>query len=207
MSRATGDGLPWYRHGWPWFLVGLLGLSVVGSLVIVFLAFDGRDPLVREDWYADGVSINDDLARRALAMRSGIRARVRFEPERERIVVAMTGEGADEVEFLDLMFDHATRSDLDRRVRLQRIAPGLYEAMLPRLAIGRFYATLDSLYHAFDVAGNRHMEYISDRGEYPDLPYEDMLVVFKQHYGDMLANSIADGARWDADVEREVSQS
>jgi len=65
----------------------------------------------------------------------------------------------------------------------------------------------DSLYHAFDVAGNRHMEYISDRGEYPDLPYEDMLVVFKQHYGDMLANSIADGARWDADVEREVSQS
>jgi len=143
VSRATGDGLPWYRHGWPWFLVGLLGLSVVGSLVIVFLAFDGRDPLVREDWYADGVSINDDLARRALAMRSGIRARVRFEPERERIVVAMTGEGADEVEFLDLMFDHATRSDLDRRVRLQRIAPGLYEAMLPRLAMGRFYATLE----------------------------------------------------------------
>ena len=37
--------------------------------------------------------------------------------------------------------------------------------------------------------------------------YEDMLVVFKQHYGDMLANSIADGARWDADVERDVSQS
>lgn len=143
MSQASGDGLPWYRHVWPWFVVGLLGTSITGSLVIVHLAFEGRDPLVRENWYADGVSINDDLARQERARRSGIRARVRFEPERARIVVAMTGEGADDAEALDLMLDHATRAELDRRVKLQRIAPGLYEAMLPELAVGRFYATLE----------------------------------------------------------------
>ncbi|MDX1735038.1 MAG: transglutaminase family protein, partial [Halioglobus sp.] len=28
----------------------------------------------------------------------------------------------------------------------------------------------DSLYHAFDRAGNKHMEYLSDRGEFTDLP-------------------------------------
>ena len=64
----------------------------------------------------------------------------------------------------------------------------------------------DSLYHEFDVAGNRHMEYIKDRGEYLDLPYEDMLVVFKQHYGDMLGQSDTHGAQWDSDVDREVRQ-
>jgi hypothetical protein len=143
VSRAPGDGLPWYRHVWPWFVVGLLGVSVVGSLTIVFLAYDGRDPLVRENWYADGVSINDDLARLDLARRSGIRARVHFEPEREWIVVAMTGEGTDAIDALDLMFDHATRSEFDRQVRLERTAPGVYEAMLPELAMGRFYATLE----------------------------------------------------------------
>ena len=40
----------------------------------------------------------------------------------------------------------------------------------------------DSLYHEFDVAGNRHMEYLNDRGEYLDLPYEELTALFKERY-------------------------
>ncbi len=36
-SRAVSS--PWYRHFWPWFVVGLLGVSVAGSLTTVVLAF------------------------------------------------------------------------------------------------------------------------------------------------------------------------
>ena len=31
----------------------------------------------------------------------------------------------------------------------------------------------DSLYHPFDVEGNRHMEYVNERGAYADLPAND----------------------------------
>jgi transglutaminase-like putative cysteine protease len=60
----------------------------------------------------------------------------------------------------------------------------------------------DSLYHEFDRSGNRHMEYLNDRGEYVDIPLDEMLAVFAEHYPDM----IADATDWDADVRQEVSR-
>jgi transglutaminase-like putative cysteine protease len=71
-----------------------------------------------------------------------------------------------------------------------------------------FNGRQDSLYHEFDVAGNRHMEYLNERGEYLDLPFDDLMETMRRHYPGMLAAADADGppdARsWDADVAREV---
>lgn len=143
MKHAPGDGLPWYRHAWAWLVFGLLAVSIVGSLVTVFLAYQGRDPLVGEAWYAEGVAINDELARRHEARDQGIRAQIRFESRPDRIRVELTGQGIDDVPHLDLRFGHATNARLDRRVDLARIGPGLYEAVGAPLAPGRFYATLE----------------------------------------------------------------
>ncbi|MDH4040859.1 MAG: transglutaminase family protein [Gammaproteobacteria bacterium] len=67
----------------------------------------------------------------------------------------------------------------------------------------------DSLYHAFDVAGNRHMEYLNERGEYFDLPFEELMAVMREHYPRMLHGDADAGipraADWDADVAREVA--
>ena len=42
-------GTPWYQNFWPWFIVILLGVSVVGSLVTVAIAYQHRDIDVRGD--------------------------------------------------------------------------------------------------------------------------------------------------------------
>jgi uncharacterized membrane protein YadS len=42
MSRAVAES-PWYRHFWPWFVVGLLGVSIAGSLATVVVAFNLGD--------------------------------------------------------------------------------------------------------------------------------------------------------------------
>ncbi len=68
----------------------------------------------------------------------------------------------------------------------------------------------DSLYHEYDLAGNRHMEYLNDRGEYLEPPLEEMLRLFRQHYPGMMADreSASDNgleqANWEEDVDREV---
>jgi hypothetical protein len=66
----------------------------------------------------------------------------------------------------------------------------------------------DSLYHEYDVAGNRHMEYLKDRGEYLDLPFDDLMATMRAHYPGMLAPGTTDAEAtadsWDADVAREV---
>jgi len=40
----------------------------------------------------------------------------------------------------------------------------------------------DSLFHEFDREGRRHMEYVRDRGNYPDVPYEAIVADFKKTY-------------------------
>lgn len=71
----------------------------------------------------------------------------------------------------------------------------------------------DSLYHAFDRAGNRHMEYLNERGDYLDVPFEEIMSLFAVHYPNLLTDSsgttaaVPDAADWDDDVAREVAGS
>ena len=53
-----------------------------------------------------------------------------------------------------------------------------------------FDGTGDALMHPFDEAGNRHMEYVNQRGSYDDLPLDRILADFAVIYGtDMTASS------------------
>jgi len=40
----------------------------------------------------------------------------------------------------------------------------------------------DAIYHSFDLQGNRHMEYLGDRGQYQDVPIERIRETFLQEY-------------------------
>lgn len=61
----------------------------------------------------------------------------------------------------------------------------------------------DSLYHPFDLTGQRHMEYLQDRGQFADVPVEDMYACFREAYGDMMQEE----GDWDADVAAETATS
>jgi len=45
-----------------------------------------------------------------------------------------------------------------------------------------FNGRRDSVFHPFDVAGNRHMEYIRDHGPFADLPFNMMVRAFQKGY-------------------------
>lgn len=68
----------------------------------------------------------------------------------------------------------------------------------------------DSLYHEFDNAGNRHMEYVSERGEYLDIPYDELIAVFSEHYPASVLQSADkpafNTADWDADIDKETGR-
>ena len=40
----------------------------------------------------------------------------------------------------------------------------------------------DSIFHPFDVHGNRHMEYVNDHGSFGDLPFDTMINAYVQAY-------------------------
>ena len=67
----------------------------------------------------------------------------------------------------------------------------------------------DSIYHPFDQQGNRHMEYLLQRGSFSDLPLTDILATFHALYGSWMPGTETQGvlAQNDflADVARETA--
>jgi len=63
----------------------------------------------------------------------------------------------------------------------------------------------DSLYHPFDRAGNRHMEYVNQRGSFDDMPLAHIAADFETFYPTVYAGaaSVRD-ADFLADVDRET---
>lgn len=51
----------------------------------------------------------------------------------------------------------------------------------------------DSLFHEYDQGGRRHMEYVRQRGHYPDVPYEAIIAEFKKMYPRWMALASVDG--------------
>lgn len=45
-----------------------------------------------------------------------------------------------------------------------------------------FDGTEDSIFHPFDRSGQKHMEYINDHGPHLDLPYDEMMAVYRRRY-------------------------
>ena len=65
-----------------------------------------------------------------------------------------------------------------------------------------FDGTKDSIYHPFDLEGRKHMEYLRFRGEHDDVPLDEMMAVFAEHYASPAKGE--SGGDFDADVEIET---
>jgi transglutaminase-like putative cysteine protease len=59
-----------------------------------------------------------------------------------------------------------------------------------------FDGETDSLFHPYDRAGNKHMEYLDDRGTYVDVPYEEIIATFRAEY-----HKMQDGIEGDFEAE------
>lgn len=64
-----------------------------------------------------------------------------------------------------------------------------------------FDGSEDSLCHPFDLNGNRHMEYVNDRGLFDDAPIDAIIKTFRKAY---VVDDSLKKADFDADVEKET---
>ena len=67
----------------------------------------------------------------------------------------------------------------------------------------------DSIYHPFDRAGNRHMQYVRQRGAFDDMPLQQLLVDFVATYPGLAGMALGpvrveDGSDFQADAAKEA---
>ena len=131
---------PWYREPWPWILMAGPAAVIVAGAVTIWLAVSSSDGLVADDYYKRGLAIDQEIRRDQAVLDLGITAVI----ETRDGVLRVRLEGRDAApDALFAQLVHATRAGHDRRLRLPRIAAGVYEAAMPTLPAGRWRLVLE----------------------------------------------------------------
>ncbi len=155
--------LPWYRHRWPWLLMLGPFLVIVAAAITLWLAVRSDDGLVADDYYKQGLAINQATSRDRRAAALGLGAEMRFDPVRKMMRVVLRGAPAAAPEALVLKLSHPTRSGLDHTLRLRRDDGGGYSAAFGDEPAGRWYVSLE------DGAGEWRLSAAWDAGKQPVL--------------------------------------
>jgi len=112
-----------------WFVIALPAVAVAASFAALGFAIATDDGVVAEDYYKQGLAVNQVLRRDARARELHLAATARFSGERVEVMLQGT-----EARFpqLRLRLVHPTRSGLDQTVMLTPSGPG-YEGRLTSL--------------------------------------------------------------------------
>lgn len=115
----------------------------------------------------------------AAARAVGIPARVGFADVRNHLCTrrlrALMGK--------DLFYYHGY-AELHLRGRWVKATPAFDRALCDRFSVQplEFDGTADSLFHPYDRAGRRHMEYVRHRGPRADVPAAEIIATFAREY-------------------------
>ena len=141
---------PWYRQFWPWFLFGLPGLVVVAGLTTWWIAEKNADHLVADDYYKQGLAINRELDKQKRAQNLNLSARLAYRDGAFELTLVGDADPAAIVLYLS----HPLDANLDRELRLPRMAPGSYRAPVQLARGSRWHWQLEPA-QAIDTASWR----------------------------------------------------
>ncbi len=141
--RRNASVRAWYREPWPWLLMLGPALVIIAGLVTAYLAVVSNDGLVEDDYYKQGLTVNQRTVRDQRAAELGIEAELVLGGEGDRLRALLRAkEGFRLPETLNLGIAHPTRAGFDQKVTLRSEGGGVYAGgVLPFR--GRWHITLE----------------------------------------------------------------
>jgi len=151
MKNEVLDTEPWYKQFWPWVLIGLPGSVVIACMVTIVIAVKTQDGLVVDDYYKEGLAINQSLERDKNAAALGISAILRLSPEADLFDLQLVGNAKPGPVRLQLL--HATIANLDQSVDLKIVGNEVLSADIAPLRAGKWYLQLESAEGNWRISG------------------------------------------------------
>ncbi len=147
------DSKPWYKQFWPWFIIAVPVSSMVMGVIMITLAMDGEDSLVRKNWYKDGMAINQRVDKQNKAKELGIQAYFTLKPGSQDLLIDMDNlDLANQPELIvELM--HPTLEQRDRSIKLYLTPGQQYYAKLDTLPHGMFYILVKTADSPWELEG------------------------------------------------------
>ncbi|SMF04395.1 Transglutaminase-like superfamily protein [Tistlia consotensis] len=136
-----------------------------------------------------GFCINKAVVLAAAARAVGVPARLGFADVRNHLATPRLLELIE----TDLFYWHGYTS-LHLDGRWVKATPAFNLALCDRFGVLplEFDGESDSVFHPFDRSGRQHMEYVAERGEFDDLPFEAIAACLRSNYPRLLGDAAGD---------------
>jgi hypothetical protein len=144
---------PWYRHRWPWILMlaPLSAMMVCGYFA--WLAIKTADPLVANDYYAEGKAINAEIERYHTAAALNLSAAAHWEG-RQLGLDLKAGKPFVPPAKVTLKLAHSTLGDQDQIIELVLGPNGMFTGAIAPLSAGRWDVTLQDVSSHWQLSGS-----------------------------------------------------
>ncbi len=144
IQNSITDTKPWYRHPWPWILMsGPLTVVIAGTFT-AYLAIVSNDGLVEDDYYKQGLAVNQTSARDHQAFNLGVQAEVMLGNDGSQLRVFLRGnEGFVFPPAINMRITHPTRAGVDQKLSLRADGNGSYTGKLSTPLVGRWHIVLE----------------------------------------------------------------
>ena len=117
--QITQQSKPWHKYPLVWMMIAIPFSAVIMGVVMIWLAVDTDDGLVADDYYKQGLEINDVISLDRRATELELKAVISFNVT-DRVINLKFDKGLLEgyPQTLQLNFQHATHANSDVFVEL-----------------------------------------------------------------------------------------
>lgn len=150
----------WYKEPWPWLLMAGPAVVIVAGVVTVWLAVISNDGLVTDDYYKQGLAVNQRLQRDHQASSLGLRADVMRSGLNIRLL--LNADPATKLpNAIVLKLARPTQAGEDQSLQMANEGQGFYSGKLTTNITGRWLVSLE------DPAGEWRLqgEWVADSDE------------------------------------------
>lgn len=129
MHTQREDTLPWYKQFWPWFIISIPALTIVAAMITITIAVKTDDGLVVDDYYKEGLAINEDkqLKKKAAAMQLSAVLSL----DQAGLIQAQLPENVSALPFLMLTLIHPGDASKDLELPLANVGDALFTSKDP----------------------------------------------------------------------------
>ena len=138
VMSEINENTPWYKQWMVWMVITPPVTAIVAGIITINLAIVSDDGLVVDDYYKQGLGINQTLQRDQLARDMKIEASVFIESKQIKLRLTGNNEQA-----LTLSFIHPTQGQRDVILSMARLSSDGYQVELDKPLTGNWNLLLE----------------------------------------------------------------